>query len=198
MHLKTGQRFGFAWLSRSMARHRRCSVYVLPNGSFSFPTSLIGPPHRGWHINITAEWVASILLSRFKVMTELSRIDFTWKDLCQHSLRLVYWIKHQKGINVFIFCLMQRLGVGCDLCQSGPARDFFLPGALSNALKKFRSKGFFFYPLLQMFRKKRGQRGKNIPDCWLIRSRKNDQYCILLHFFCCPFQTPDHYYGNAQ
>lgn len=133
MQLKTGERFGSARLSQSMARHRRCSVYVLPNGPLSFPTSLIGPPHRelkqGWHINITAEWVASILLSRFEVMTELSRMDFTWRDVCQHSLRLVYWIKHQKEVNgntffFLYFCLMQRLRVGCDLCQSGPAHDF--------------------------------------------------------------------------
>lgn len=116
MQLKTEERFGSVWLSHSMARHRRCSVYVLPNGPLSFPTSLIGPPHRepkqGWHINITARWVASILLSRFEVMTELSRMDFTWRYVCQHSLRLVYWIKYQKEIKdlfFYFFCLMQSL-----------------------------------------------------------------------------------------
>lgn len=133
MHLKTGQRFGSVWLSRSMARHRRCSVYVLPNGPLSFPTSLIGPPHRepkqGWHINITAEWVASILLSRFEVMTELSRMDFTWRNVCQNSLRLVYWIKHQKGINGiflnFIFAWCKAWGLA--VIYANPVQHMIFP-----------------------------------------------------------------------
>lgn len=193
MQLKTGEHFGSARLSRSMARHRRCSVYVLPNGPLSFPTSLIGPPHRepkqGWHINITAEWVASILLSRFEVMTEPSRMDFTWRDVCQHSLRLVYWIKHQKGINgVFFlyFCLMQRLRVGCDLCQSGPAHDF---SSLVLFPMPFKTSGPNFYPPLQTLRRKKKERGKIILEHWLIRSRKNDQSCTLT-FLLLPFPNP--------
>lgn len=198
MQLKTGEGFGSARLSRSMARHRRSSVYVLPNGPLSFPTSLIGPPHRepkqGWHINITAEWVASVLLSRFEVMTELSRMDFTWRDVCQHSLRLVYWIKHQKGINgVFFlyFCLMQRLRVGCDLCQSGPAHDF---SSLVLFPMPFKTLGPNFYPPLQTFRGKKRREEKPYRSIGLLEAGKMTNLA-LLHFYCCPFQTPVHYHG---
>lgn len=90
------------------------------------------------------------------------------------------------GFFFLYFCLMQRLRVGCDLCQSGPAHDF---SSLVLFPMPFKTLGPNFYPPLQTFRGEKKERGKTIPEHWLIRSRKNDQSCTLT-FLLLPFPNP--------